>query len=62
MGLLTEDRDAIQYAHDQTVRFINKGYNPDDIAARLRLPKIYIITRTFKNFTEMLLSAPSPCL
>lgn len=27
--LLTDYRDAIQYTHDQAVRFINKGYTPE---------------------------------
>lgn len=27
--LLTDYRDAIQYTHDQAVRYINKGYTPD---------------------------------
>lgn len=28
---LTAYRDAIQYVHDQTVRYINKGYTPDEL-------------------------------
>ena len=28
---LTAYRDAIQYVHDQTVRYINKGYSPDEL-------------------------------
>lgn len=31
--------DAIQYVHDQTVKGINEGHTPDEIAASLRLPK-----------------------
>lgn len=31
-------RDAIQYAHDQTVRGMNAGLTPDEIATGLRLP------------------------
>jgi alkyl sulfatase BDS1-like metallo-beta-lactamase superfamily hydrolase len=34
-SLLTAYRDAIQFTHDQTVRLINKGLTPDEIAARL---------------------------
>lgn len=34
-ALLTAYRDAIQFTHDQTVRLINKGYTPDEIAAAL---------------------------
>ncbi|MDP6344046.1 MAG: alkyl sulfatase dimerization domain-containing protein, partial [Alphaproteobacteria bacterium] len=33
--LLTAYRDAIQYTHDQAVRYINKGYTPDELAERL---------------------------
>ena len=35
---LTDYRDAIQFVHDQTVRRINKGMTPDEIAADLKLP------------------------
>lgn len=35
---LTAYRDAIQYVHDQTVRGMNKGKTPGEIAATLRLP------------------------
>lgn len=36
---LTDYRDAIQFVHDQTVRAINEGLEPVEIAARLRLPE-----------------------
>eukprot|EP01103_Thecamoeba_quadrilineata_P009577 TRINITY_DN1934_c0_g1_i1.p1 TRINITY_DN1934_c0_g1~~TRINITY_DN1934_c0_g1_i1.p1 ORF type:complete len:521 (-),score=110.11 TRINITY_DN1934_c0_g1_i1:56-1618(-) len=36
---LTAYRDAIQYVHDQTVRLINKGLGPDEIAHQVRLPE-----------------------
>ncbi|KAL4219815.1 hypothetical protein ACF0H5_020227 [Mactra antiquata] len=39
MNILVEYRDAIQYVHDQTVRLINYGYDPDEIANIIRLPK-----------------------
>ena len=29
--LLTDYRDAIQFVHDQTLRYMNKGYTPDEI-------------------------------
>ena len=32
-------RDAVQLVHDQTVRFINQNMHPDEIAARIKLPK-----------------------
>lgn len=35
---LTDYRDAIDYVYDQTVRMMNKGWLPDEIAARIRLP------------------------
>ncbi|HUP92158.1 MAG TPA: alkyl sulfatase dimerization domain-containing protein [Solimonas sp.] len=35
---LTDYRDAIRYVYDQTVRMINQGRTPDEIAAKLRLP------------------------
>jgi len=30
-SMLTAYRDAIQYTHDQAVRYINKGYTPDEL-------------------------------
>lgn len=36
--VLTAYRDAIQFTHDQTVRFINQGYGPQEIALRLEMP------------------------
>ena len=36
--VLTAYRDAIQYVHDQTVRGINQGRSPDELAATIRLP------------------------
>ena len=37
--LLTTYRDAIQFVHDQTVRLINQGLDPNEIAEQLVLPK-----------------------
>ena len=37
--LLTTYRDAIQFVHDQTVRLINLGLDPHEIAEQLVLPK-----------------------
>ena len=31
-------RDAIQYVHDQTIRLMNKGMYPDEIAEKIQLP------------------------
>ena len=36
---LTDYRDAIQFVHDQTVRLINKGMTPDQIANQIQLPE-----------------------
>ena len=38
-NLLTTYRDAIQYVHDQTIRLMNMGMEPDEIAETLILPK-----------------------
>lgn len=32
-------RDAIQYMNDQALRYLNKGYTPDEIAEKVRLPE-----------------------
>ena len=32
-------RDAIQYIHDQTIRLMNQGLYPDEIAEIVKLPK-----------------------
>ena len=37
--ILTTYRDGIQFVHDQTVRLMNLGLSPDDIAEILVLPK-----------------------
>ena len=37
--ILTTYRDGIQFVHDQTVRLMNLGLGPDDIAETLVLPK-----------------------
>ena len=36
--VLTAYRDALQYVHDQTVRYMNKGMHPQDIVGHIRLP------------------------
>lgn len=38
MEILTAYRDAIQIVHDQTVRYMNKGLYPDEIAQIVTLP------------------------
>lgn len=37
-GIFNIYGDAVQLVHDQTVRYINKGLHPDDIAALVKLP------------------------
>ena len=37
--MLTDYRDAMQYVLDQSIRLINMGYTPDEIAETVKLPK-----------------------
>lgn len=36
--LITKHRDVYRYTHDQTVRLINAGLTPDEIAEQIKLP------------------------
>ena len=36
--ILTNYRDAIQYVHDQSIRCINAGLTPDEMAEYIKLP------------------------
>jgi len=36
---ITKQRDLYKYTHDQTVRLINAGYTPREIADKVKLPK-----------------------
>jgi alkyl sulfatase BDS1-like metallo-beta-lactamase superfamily hydrolase len=36
---ITKQRDLYKYTHDQTVRLINAGYTPREIADKIKLPK-----------------------
>lgn len=36
--VLTLYRDVIQYTHDQSIRYINKGYTQDELANTIKLP------------------------
>ncbi|MEZ9629219.1 alkyl sulfatase dimerization domain-containing protein [Vibrio breoganii] len=38
-NVLTAYRDAIQYTHDQTIRYMNKGMTPDELVEVVQLPK-----------------------
>lgn len=37
-NVITDYRDAIQFVHDQSLRGINRGLNPDDLVESVRLP------------------------
>jgi alkyl sulfatase BDS1-like metallo-beta-lactamase superfamily hydrolase len=37
-NMLTAYRDAIQFVHDQTIRYMNKGYTPDELVEVVALP------------------------
>jgi len=37
--LLTDYRDAIQFVHDQTLRYMNLGYRPDEIKEVVEMPE-----------------------
>ena len=37
-NMLTAYRDAIQYVHDQTIRYMNKGYTPEQLVEVVKLP------------------------
>jgi alkyl sulfatase BDS1-like metallo-beta-lactamase superfamily hydrolase len=41
--VLTYYRDAMQYVHDQSVRLINMGFTPDEIAETVKLPESVVI-------------------
>ena len=38
-ALLTDYRDAVQFVHDQTLRYMNKGYVPDEIKDLVVMPE-----------------------
>lgn len=40
--LLTNFRDAIQFTHDQTVRFMNYGYTPDELVEKVKVPDVVV--------------------
>lgn len=40
---LTYYRDAMQYVHDQSVRLINNGFTPDEIAEVIKLPDSVVV-------------------
>ena len=40
--LLTNFRDAIQFTHDQTLRFMNKGHTPDELVELVKVPDVVV--------------------
>jgi alkyl sulfatase BDS1-like metallo-beta-lactamase superfamily hydrolase len=38
VNFLREQRDLYKFTHDQTVRLMNQGYTPEEIAAKIKLP------------------------
>lgn len=51
---LTLYRDGIQYVFDQTVRYMNKGYSPDQIVEAINVPEYYTSgTLTKEMYGEM---------
>lgn len=47
---LTDYRDAIRIVHDQTIRLMNAGLLPDEIAARIKLPARLAASPFLKEF------------
>ena len=39
LGKFTRYRDAMQYVQDQSIRLMNMGYTPHEIAETVKLPK-----------------------
>lgn len=48
--VLTDYRDAIRFAHDQSIRWINAGLTPDEIVEKLRLPPHLAASPWLKEF------------
>ncbi|HXU31017.1 MAG TPA: alkyl sulfatase dimerization domain-containing protein [Thermoanaerobaculia bacterium] len=40
--LLTNFRDAIQFTHDQTLRFMNLGHTPDELVELVKVPDVVV--------------------
>jgi hypothetical protein len=53
--LLTNFRDAVQFTHDQTVRFMDQGFTPDELVGKIVLPD-YLI----KNLLALKPAMPEP--
>lgn len=48
--VLTDYRDAISYVYDQTLRWINKGFLPDDLVEKVTLPPELAASEWLGNF------------
>jgi alkyl sulfatase BDS1-like metallo-beta-lactamase superfamily hydrolase len=53
--LLVNFRDAVQFTHDQTVRFMDQGFTPDELVGKVILPD-YLI----KNLLSLKPAMPAP--
>lgn len=49
-------RDAIQFINDQTIRYINKGFTPDELARVIKLPESL---RNYKSYLQEFYGAVS---
>jgi len=49
-NVLNTYRDAIQFVHDQTIRLMNQGMYPDEIAEKIKLPEIIADSPYLKEF------------
>ena len=49
-NVLNTYRDAIQFVHDQTIRLMNKGMYPDEIAEKIKLPESIADSPYLKEF------------
>jgi alkyl sulfatase BDS1-like metallo-beta-lactamase superfamily hydrolase len=36
--MLTAHRDALQFVHDQTIRYMSRGYTPEELVEVVKLP------------------------
>jgi alkyl sulfatase BDS1-like metallo-beta-lactamase superfamily hydrolase len=50
MEFMRKQRDAYRYIHDQTVRMVNEGMRPDEIADTLKLPKSLASTFALRDY------------
>lgn len=48
--ILTDYADAVRYVHDQTIRLMNQGFNPNEIAEQVQLPNHLAQSPYLKEF------------